>query len=147
MKSLRDFDLNLLVAHLDVTVNHEGWEARDKVGALALSTVHERVLCALLLEVVLLLGAPWARVGSVHGHAWTARGLVLLWWHHLSLASHAGLGHICALGAQPPLVHVKGENADDHCKCNTHNDGITIHVYCTLGKKNLRWWRGPLNWV
>ena len=62
VKSLRDFDLNLLVAHLDVTVNHDGWEAGDKVGALALSTVHERVLCALLLEVVLLLGAPWARV-------------------------------------------------------------------------------------
>ena len=139
MKSLRDFDLNLLVPHLDVTVNHEGWEARDKVGALALSTVHEGVLCALLLEVVLLLGAPRARVRAVHGHAWTAWGLVLLWWHHLSLASHAGVGDVVALGAQPPLVDVKGENADDHSECDTHNNRIAIHpygLYCTIGKRN-----------
>ena len=62
VKSLRDFDLNLLVAHLDLTVNHEGRESRDEVGALALSTIHERVLGALLLEVILLLGAPRAAV-------------------------------------------------------------------------------------
>ncbi len=54
--------LDLLVTNLDITVDHEGWEAADKVGALALSTVHERVLCALLSEVFLLLGAPGARV-------------------------------------------------------------------------------------
>ena len=54
--------LNLLVAHLDLTVNHESWEAADEVGATALSTVHERVLCAFLLEVLFLLGAPRTRV-------------------------------------------------------------------------------------
>ena len=54
--------LDLLVTNLNLTVNHEGRKARDKVGALALSTVHERVLCALLGEVILLLGAPGARV-------------------------------------------------------------------------------------
>ena len=54
--------LNLLVAHLDLTVDHEGWESTHEVGALALSTIHERVLGALLLEVILLLGAPRAAV-------------------------------------------------------------------------------------
>jgi len=137
--SLRDsLDLNLLVAHLDFTVNHQGWETRDEIGALTLSTIHERVLGALLLEVILLLGAPRARVRAVHGHTWTARGLVLLWGHELSLASHAGVWDVVALCPQPPLVHVKGENTDDHGECDTHNNIITIHIYCTLGKKNSR---------
>ena len=91
--------LDLLVAHLDLTVDDEGWEARDEVGTLALSTVHKRVLCALLLEVVLLLCAPWARVGAVHGHTCTTRGLVLIWRHKLSLLGHAGVGDVVALGA------------------------------------------------
>jgi hypothetical protein len=129
VKSLRDFDLDLLVSHLDLSVNHEGRETRDEVGALALITVHEGVLGALFGEVVLLLGAPRARVRSVHGHAWAARGFVLLWRHKLS---RTGLGDVAALGAQPPLVHVKGENADDDCECDTHNNRITIHFYCTL---------------
>ena len=122
--------LNLLVSHLDLTVNHEGWEAADEVGALALSTIHERVLCALLLEVILLLGAPRARVRAVHSHAWTSRRVVLCWGHKIifSFLGHAGVGHVRALGAQPPLVHIKGENADDHSECDTHNDGITIHL-------------------
>ena len=54
--------LNLLVAHLDLTVDHEGWESGHEIGALALSTIHERVLGALLREVILLLGAPRAAV-------------------------------------------------------------------------------------
>ena len=134
--------LNLLVPHLDLTVDHEGWETRDEVGTLALSTIHERVLGALLLEVILLLGAPRARVRAVHGHTWTARGLVLLWRHKLSLLGHAGVGDVVALGAQPPLVHVKGENADDDSECDTHNNRITIHLYCTIGKKKSERWRG-----
>jgi len=124
--------LNLLISHLDLTVDHEGWEATDEVGATALSTVHEGVLHALLLEVILLLGAPRARVRAVHSHTWATRGLVLLWRHKLSLLGHAGVGDVVALGAQPPLVDVKCEYADDHSKCDTHNDGITIHLYCTL---------------
>ena len=122
--------LDFLISHLDLTVNHEGWETRDEVGATALSTIHERVLHAFLLEVILLLGAPWARVRAVHGHAWTARGLVLLWRHKLifSLLGHAGVWHVRALGAQPPLVDVKCEHTDDHSECDTHNDGITIHL-------------------
>ncbi len=83
--------LNFLVSHLDLTVDDEGRESRDEVGALALSTVHERVLGALLLEVILLLGAPWAGIRAVHGDAWTARGAVLLWRHKLSLLGRAGL--------------------------------------------------------
>ena len=120
--------LNLLVAHLNLTVNHEGWETADKVGTLALITIHECVLGALLREVVLLLGAPRARVRAIHRHTWTAWGLVLLWWHKLSLLCHTGVGHVVALGAQPPLVDVKGENADDHSKCHAHNNRITIHL-------------------
>jgi len=84
-------DLNLLVAHLDLAVNDQGRETRDEVGALALSTVDERVLGALLLEVILLLGAPRARVRAVHGHACTARGLVLLWGHKLG---RTGVGDV-----------------------------------------------------
>ena len=120
--------LDFLITNLDLTVDHEGREAGDEVGALALITIHERVLGALLSEVILLLGAPRARVRSVHGHAWTAWGLVLLWRHKLSLTSHAGVWHVAALGAEPPLVHVKGENADDHSECDTHNNRITIHL-------------------
>ena len=137
--------LNLLVAHLDITVDHECRETRHEVGALALSTIHEGVLCALLSEVILLLGAPRARVRAVHGHSWTAWGLVLLWGHKLSLLGHAGVWHVVALGAQPPLVYVKGENADDDSECDTHNNRITIHIYCTLGKKNSGRWRGHVN--
>jgi hypothetical protein len=135
--------LDFLVPHLDLTVDHEGWEAADEVGATALSTVHEGVLCALLLEVILLLGAPRARVRSVHSHTWATRGLVLLWRHKLifSLLGHAGVWHVCALGAQPPLVDVKCEHTDDQSECDTHNDGITIHLYCTLGKKKSGRWR------
>ena len=127
--------LNLLVTHLDLAVYHKSWEARDKVGALTLSTVHERVLCALLLEVVLLLCAPRARVAAVHGDAWTLGRLVLLGWHKLSLLGHAGVGDVGALGAQPPLVDVKGENTDDHSECDTHDDGIAIHIYFRTGKE------------
>ena len=132
--------LNLLISHLDLTVDHEGWEAADEVGATALSTIHEGVLHALLLEIVLLLGAPRARVRAVHSHTLAARGLVLLWRHKLifSFLGHAGVRDVVALGAQPPLVDVKGENADDHGERHAHNDGITIHLYCTLGKKNLQ---------
>ena len=54
--------LDFLVPNLDLTVNHEGWETRDEIWATALSTIHERVLGSLLLEVILLLGAPRARV-------------------------------------------------------------------------------------
>ena len=133
---------DLLVAHLDFAVYHKSWEARDKVGALTLSTVDERVLGALLLEVILLLGAPRARVAAVHGYTWTLGRLVLLGWHKLSLLGHAGVGDVGALGAQPPLVDVKGENADNHSECDTHDDGIAIHFYCTFGKKKSRRWRG-----
>ena len=52
--------LDFLVTHLDLTVDDESWEARDKVGALTLITVDERIVHVLLLQVVLLLGAPWA---------------------------------------------------------------------------------------
>ena len=134
--------LDLLIPHLDLTVDDQGRETRDEVGALALSTIHERVLGSLLLEVILLLGAPRAGIRAVHGHAWTARGAVLLWGHKLRLFGAAGLGDVAALGAQPPLVDVKGENADDHSECDTHNNRITIHFYCTLGKKKTGRWRG-----
>ena len=133
--------LDLLIAHLDLAIHYQRWEARDKVGALTLSTVDERVLGALLLEVILLLCAPRARVAAVHGHTWTLGRLVLFGWHKLSLLGHAGVGDVGALGAQPPLVDVKGENADDHSECDTHDDGIAIHFYCTLGKKKSGWWR------
>ena len=132
-----------MVAHLDLTVDDQGRESRDEVGALALSTIHERVLGALLRKVILLLGAPRARVRAVHGHAWTARGAVLLWRHKLRLLA-AGLGDVVALGSEPPLVHVKGENADDHGECDTHNNRITIHLYCTIGKKKSGRWRGTM---
>ena len=137
---LRDFDLDLLVSHLDLTVDDQGRESRHEIGALALSTIDERVLGALLLEVILLLGAPRARVRAVHGHAWTARGAVLLWRHKLRLLA-TGLGDVVALGAEPPLVHVKGEHTDDNCECHAHNNRITIHLYCTLGKKKSGRWR------
>ena len=127
--------LNFLISHLDLTVDNQGWKAGDEVGALALSTIHERVLGALLLEVILLLGTPWARIRAVHGHAWTARGAVLFWGHELRLFA-AGLGHVRALGAQPPLVDVKAEHAEDDGECDTHNNRITIHFYCTLRKRN-----------
>lgn len=125
-----------MIPNLDITVNHQGWETRDEVGALALVTIHERVLGALLCEVVLLLSAPRARVRTVHRHTWTARGAVLLWRHKLRLLGRAGLGNIVALGAQPPLVDVKAQNAEDNSECDTHDDGIAIHIYCTLGKRN-----------
>ena len=125
--------LNLLVPHLDLAIDDEGRESGDEVGALALSTIHEGVLGALLREVILLLGAPRARVRTIHGHAWAAWGLVLLWRHKLS---RTGLGDVVALGSQPPLVDVKGENADDDCECDTHNNRIAIHLYCTYGKRN-----------
>ena len=134
--------LNLLVTHLDLAIHYESWEARDKVGALTLITVDERIVHVLLLEVVLLLGAPRTRVAAVHGDTWTLGRLVLLGWHKLSLLGHAGVGDVGALGAQPPLVDVKGENTDDHSECDTHDDGITIHIYCTFGKKKSGWWRG-----
>lgn len=54
--------LDFLITNLDLAVDDEGWEAGDEVGALALSTVDEGILGALLLEVILLLGAPRARI-------------------------------------------------------------------------------------
>lgn len=75
--------LNLLVPHLDLTVDDEGRETGYEVGALALSTVHKRVLGTLLLEVILLLRAPWARIRAIHGHAWALGWLVCLrCWKH-----------------------------------------------------------------
>lgn len=123
---------DLLVTHLDLAVHHKSWETADKVGALTLCTVDERVVHVLLLQVVLLLGAPRARIAAVHCDAWTL-GRGVHWWRSWQTACVWGawVGDIRALGAQPPLVDVKAKNADDDGECHAHNNRITIHIYCT----------------
>ena len=136
--------LDLLVSHLNFTVDDEGWEPRYKVGALPLSTVNERVVHVLLLQVILLLGAPWARVGAVHGDTSALWWLVHGWccWQTARVWS-TWVGDVRALGAQPPLVNVKAENTDDDSECHAHNDGVTIHIYLYTGKENLQRCRIP----
>jgi len=95
------FVLDLLVTRLDFAVDDECWISRDKVGALALCTVHKGVLNLLLLEVVLLLCAPWARVRAVHGNSWSL-GRLVHWWRWRSRLS-TRLRRVGALGALPPL--------------------------------------------
>ena len=133
--------LDLLVTHLDLTIDDQCWEAADEIGALALSTVHERVLFALGGEVLLLLGAPRARIGAVHRNAWALRRTVLCWRHKLGLMGHAGIRDVVALGTQPPLVHVKAQNTDDDGECHAHDDRIAIHIYWYRVKKILQRWR------